>query len=147
MKKFLLLSFLILLFMTGCNTKEQIQIDTDAYIYDSDSSISEGAVVILKGLHDKKSNNFQGSISINDIEYPNVLFTSGSGFIAYEENKRTYLGEIYFNYETHQYTIEVSDKKLFHSLTKQEYQNDKLIISSPATNIEEARQINTLLKK
>ncbi|MFB5761482.1 hypothetical protein [Paenibacillus medicaginis] len=146
MKKYPLLLILILLFMAGCSTKEQIQIDTDAYLYDSDLNISEGVKVTLKGFYDKKNKNFKGSISINNIEYSDVLFTSGSGLIAYEENKRTYLGEIFFNYNTRQYTIEVSEKKLFYSLTKQEYQNNKLIISSPATNIEKAKQINTQLK-
>lgn len=133
--------------MTGCGTKEEIQIDTAAYMYSSNLSVKEGAKVTLKGWYDREDKNFQGSISINGIEYPNVLFASGADLIAYKESKRSFLGMIYFNYESHQYTIEVTDKNLFYSLTKQRYPNNKLIISSPATNFEEAQRINIFLKK
>ncbi|MFX3635932.1 MAG: hypothetical protein ACE3L7_28560 [Candidatus Pristimantibacillus sp.] len=149
MKKILLFltSVTLAIFIAGCSKTEKIEIHTPAYMYNTDSSVNQKATVVLNGFYNHSKGNFEGSMTINDVNFSTILFVSSMGLVAYDGTERTFVGQIYYNNETKQFTIEVSNSELYYTLTKQEYQEEVLIISSPAEDLEQAMQINEALKK
>ncbi|OAB48478.1 hypothetical protein [Paenibacillus antarcticus] len=128
------------------DSKKEINIKNAAFIYGSETEkIIE---VSMKGEYDTKDHNFIGSLVIGDeIKLENVLFSSGTGLISYIKTSRSYLGQIFFDYQSLKFTIEITDQDLYHKLTKSNNDgNKKITITSPAKNIEEAKRINKELK-
>lgn len=132
--------------LTGCDNKDKLEINSPAYMYESISGVDQEVDVVLSGLFNENENSFKGSMTIKNVNYATILFKSGAGLISYEDKKRTYLGEIFYNSQTRQYTIEISDSDLYEELTGQKYSNNKLVISSPAKDLDQAKQINTTIK-
>ncbi|WP_028608440.1 hypothetical protein [Paenibacillus harenae] len=146
-KLFLLLqAFTFAWLSAGCSGSDKLEIHAPAYMYNSDATISQKAEVALVGFFNHKNNNFEGSLTIDDIHLDKILFVPGTGLLSYEGEVRTYLGEIYFNRKTHALTIEISDSELYHALTKRNDKDGKVIISSPAEDLQQAVQVNTALK-
>ncbi len=146
MRKSIIFAIVILVAysLTGCDNKDKLEINSPAYMYESTSGVDQEVDVVLSGLFYENENSFKGSMTIKNVKYATILFKSGAGLISYED--KTYLGEIFYNSQTRQYSIEISDSDLYEELTGQKYSNNKLVISSPAKDLDQAIQINTTIK-
>lgn len=142
-----ILVILSLILISCVNQKKDIDINNPAFVFGDD--INKTIDVSIKGKYNVKENNFKGSMVIgNDINFENVIFSPGSGLISYNKTSRTYLGQIFFDYESKNYTIEITDPSIYSKLTNIDNDGLKTItISSPAKNLDEAKQINKELKE
>ncbi|WP_284236784.1 hypothetical protein [Paenibacillus glycanilyticus] len=118
-------------------------IDTDkpAFIYGD--TLNEQTSLQLKGDYDKKNHGFSGWLMIGDhIKLEHVLITSGFSLISYVGKERTEVGQVFFDYKTARISFEVTDPELYKRITSKSYDGvSKLIISSPASNAEEAKRV------
>lgn len=132
----------------GCSNSHQvIDIANPAYMYGDD--IDETLPVSMKGTYNKKKHSFRGSMEIDHrIKLDPVMFANGMGIIFFEGSKQTFLGQIYFDNESLNYTIEIIDPVIYEKLTNRPSDGQaKVIISSPSTNLEQAQQVNEELNK
>ncbi|MBU5670235.1 hypothetical protein [Paenibacillus brevis] len=138
--------FLSLLLLSCTDSKKEIDISNSAYLYGNE--VKETSEIKMKGEYDTKKHSFIGSLSIgNGITFDNITFSSGSGLISYNKATRAYLGQIFFDHNSLELTIEITDKDLYQKLTHSINDGEKKItITSPATNIEDAKRINSELK-
>ncbi|QLG38134.1 MULTISPECIES: membrane lipoprotein lipid attachment site-containing protein [unclassified Paenibacillus] len=146
MKRIIFVIFLGLLVLSACSNNEKIDISSPSYMFSEDYKISKEIEVSLKGHFNKDDNNYEGSLSINEINFKKVLFKHNSLLISYEGSERTVLGDIYLNTSDNQFAIVITEPSLYKQLTNEEYNKDGLIISSPASSLEEARSIEENLK-
>lgn len=146
MRKLFLLIFISTLILSACNKSEKIEITSQSYMYSKDSYISKELEVTLKGILKKDDNSYEGSLSLNDINFDKVLFKHNSLLIAYEGSERIVLGDIYLNKSESQFTIIITEPTLYKRLTNEEFKKEGLVISSPASSQEEAMEIEEKLK-
>ncbi|MGV2887136.1 hypothetical protein [Paenibacillus taichungensis] len=146
MKRIIFVIFLGLFVLSACSNNEKIEISSPSYMFCEDYKISKEIEVSLKGDFNKNDNNYEGSLSINEINFKKVLFKHNSLLISYEGSERTVLGDIYLNTLDNQFAIVITEPSLYKQLTNEEYNNEGLIISSPASSLEEARSIEENLK-
>lgn len=144
----LIAGLIVVILFASCSKQDKLEINSTSFMYSADSSSDQKIQVELNGYFDNKDNYFKGILKINDgIEYPTVLFSPGlSGLIAYNGKERIYLGEIFFDKNSQHFTLEISNADLYYSLTHKKYENQKLIISSPAESLEQAIEMNRTLK-
>lgn len=137
---------LMIVLMSCSNAYQEIHINSPAYMYGD--NINEVLPLSIEGRYNKKENTFIGSMEIdNRIKLDNVMFTHGSGIVFYEGSKRTFLGQIFFDNENSNYSMEIIDPVLYEKLTKRPSDGKaKVIISSPSNNFEQAQQVNEELK-
>ena len=144
----IMLSIVILsLPLTSCSdSKKDININSTALIYGNETE--KTSEISMKGEYNTKKHNFTGSLDIGaEIKLENIIFSPGSGLISYNKTLRQYLGQIFFDYESLKFTIEITDQELYHKLTQSNIDENKIItITSPAKTLEEAKQINMELK-
>lgn len=143
----IVLSIIMVVDFSGCTSKSQaIHISNSAYLYDA--NFSKPIEVTIDGKFNIKENSFIGSMMFkNEIKFENVLFSPGAGLVSYEGSKRTYWGQIFFDHEKLQYSMEITNPSIYELITNDKSKGDlKVIISSPATNLEQAIEINTILK-
>ena len=143
-----LLTLCVIFTATSCSKpNEKILINSPAYMYSG--MVSKPLDVIIDGYFDKKEHLFKGSISFGGkTKLENVLFFSGTGLISYKGKDRTNLGQILFDEENHNYSMQISDSQFIELLTNQKNnEKEMLIISSPAENAEEAKEIYEMLIK
>ncbi|GAB6926315.1 hypothetical protein JCM10914A_02980 [Paenibacillus sp. JCM 10914] len=147
MRKVLLI---ILLFSTiissGCNRSEEVEISSPSYMYSKDSDISEKVEVALKAYYNEDDDNYEGSLLINEFSFEKVLFKHNSLLIAYDGSERIVLGDIYLNKNEGQFTIIITEPTLYRKLTKKDIKESNLVISLPASNQKEAKEIEKSLK-
>jgi hypothetical protein len=93
-----------------------------------------------------KDNGFRGSMKIGNINYSTVLFVPGLNLNSYNGKEKTILGRIFYDNKSHQYSV-LLNKELSDSLNIQYDPKNTLIISSPATNYDQAKQIHQNLNK
>ncbi|WP_434749593.1 hypothetical protein [Paenibacillus amylolyticus] len=146
MKRAFFITFLILLILLGCNNHEKIDIKSPSYMFSENSEINGELKVSLMGECNNNENSFEGSLTINDIVFKKVIFMHKSLLISYEGAKRTVLGDIYLDKQANQFAIIITEPELYMKLTNGKYQNEGLVISSPASNLEEAKMIEEKLK-
>ncbi|MCM3134657.1 hypothetical protein M3629_17850 [Paenibacillus polysaccharolyticus] len=146
MKRALFITFLILFILSGCNDLEKIDINSPSYMFSENSGIASEVKVNLNGIFNKNENAFEGSLSINDMAFEKVIFMHKSLLISYEDAKRTVLGDIYLDKQANQFAIIITEPELYTKLTNEKYQNEGLVISAPASNLEEAKTIEEKLK-
>jgi len=146
MKRALFITFLILFILSGCNDHEKIDINSPSYMFSENSGIASEVKVNLNGIFNKNENAFEGSLSINDMAFEKVIFMHKSLLISYEGAKRTVLGDIYLDKQANQFAIIITEPELYTKLTNEKYQNEGLVISAPASNLEEAKTIEEKLK-
>lgn len=115
-------------------------------MFSENSEIASEVKVSLNGIFNKNENTFEGSLSINDSTFEKVIFMHKSLLITYEGAKRTVLGDIYFDKQANQFAIIITEPELYMKLTNGKYQNETLVISAPASNLEEAKMIEEKLK-
>lgn len=141
----LLIVFIIVL-MSSSNSYQEIHINSPAYMYED--NINEVVPVSIEGRYNKKENTFIGSMEIdNRIKLDNVTFIPGSGIVFYEGSNRTFLGQIYFDNENSNYSMEIIDPVIYEKLTKRPSDGKaEVIISSPSNNFEQAQQVTEELK-
>ncbi|WP_460321210.1 hypothetical protein [Paenibacillus sp. YSY-4.3] len=151
MKNSLLLKTLVIvllsLVLVSCtNPKQVINIDITAFMYGDE--INQTVEVSMNGEYNTKEHSFVGSLVIGDvIKLEHVTFSPGSGLISYNESTRSYLGQIFFDYKSLRFSIEITDQDLYQQLTLSNHDGDKKItITSPANNMEDAKRINAELK-
>lgn len=150
MKSFLLKTYMLVilsLILVSCtNPKQVINIDITAFMYGDE--INQTVEVSMNGEYNTKEHSFIGSLVIGDeIKLEHVTFSPGSGLISYNESTRSYLGQIFFDYKSLHFSIEITDQDLYQQLTHSNNDGDKKItITSPANNIEEAKRMNAELK-
>lgn len=74
MKKSILFIILIMVtfWLTGCTNKTNLEINSPAYMYESNSSVNEEVDVILSGLFNEKENSFKGSMTIKNIKFATI---------------------------------------------------------------------------
>lgn len=71
----------------------------------------------------------------NRIKLDHVSFTAGAGIVFYEGSNRTALGQLFFDTQNLNYTIEIIDLVLYEKLPKTPSDNKaKVIIRSPSYN-------------
>lgn len=145
MKRILCITLFILFILTGCSHREKIDIKLPSYMFSENSELNRELEVSLKGSMDK-NNAFEGALSINDILFEYVTFMHSSSLISYEGQKRTVLGDIYLDQQANQLAIVITDPELYMKLTNEKYQSESLVISSPASSLEEAKRIEEKLK-
>lgn len=142
-------TLLLLLLSTGCsNPYQEVHINGPAYMYSDDTE--QAMELVIEGRYDKKEYySFKGSISMgSDIKLENVLFTSGAGLVSYEGTQRSYLGQIFCDFDKGTYSIILDNAAFIEKLTKQEHsKGTKFIVSSPAANEKEAEEKYTMLRK
>ena len=146
MKRALFITFLILFILSGCNDHEKIDINSPSYMFSENSGIASEVKVNLNGIFNKNENAFEGYLSINDMAFEKVIFMHKSLLISYEGAKRTVLGDIYLDKQANQFAIIITEPELYTKLTNEKYQNEGLVISAPALNLEEAKTIEEKLK-
>ncbi|MEC0126247.1 hypothetical protein [Paenibacillus pabuli] len=146
MKKVLFIIFISTLILSACSNNEKIEISSPSYMYSKSSNISKELEATLKGTFNKDDNNYEGSLSINDINFEKVLFKHNSLLIAYEGSERMVIGDIYLNKTESQFSIIITEPTLYKKLTNEEFKKEALVISSPASNLEEAIEIEEKLK-
>ncbi|WP_339832436.1 hypothetical protein [Paenibacillus sp. FSL R7-0272] len=146
MNRALFITFLIIFILSGCNHHEKIDIKSPSYMFSENSEIASEVKVSLNGIFNKNENTFEGSLSINDSTFEKVIFMHKSLLITYEGAKRTVLGDIYFDKQANQFVIIITEPELYMKLTNGKYQNETLVISAPASNLEEAKMIEEKLK-
>ncbi|SCY65864.1 hypothetical protein SAMN05720606_107136 [Paenibacillus polysaccharolyticus] len=146
MKRALFITFLILFILSGCNDHEKIDINSPSYMFSENSGIASEVKVNLNGIFNKNENAFEGYLSINDMAFEKVIFMHKSLLISYEGAKRTVLGDIYLDKQANQFAIIITEPELYTKLTNEKYQNEGLVISAPASNLEEAKTIEEKLK-
>ncbi|WP_336774381.1 hypothetical protein [Paenibacillus sp. MMO-58] len=131
----------------GCsNPNQKIKMDSPAYIYGD--NFNKETEIILEGTYNKKNYNFSGSLTIGDIKFDNVRFVSSFGIKYYVGSKAMYIGQVFFDPKDERITFEVDDPDLYKQLTSKNYDGaSKLVISSPAKNLEEAEQVTSELKE
>lgn len=148
---FLLKTYIIVLLslvLISCtNPKQVINIDITAFMY-GDDEINQTIEVSMNGEYNTKEHSFIGSLVIGDeIKLEHVTFSPGSGLISYNESTRSYLGQIFFDYQSLNFSIEITDQDLYQQLTQSNHDGDKKItITSAANNLEEAQRMNAELK-
>ncbi|PZD94942.1 hypothetical protein DNH61_14965 [Paenibacillus sambharensis] len=130
--------------LSGCSNSEKVEINTPAFLYNSSSNTGTSIEVSISGQYDK-DNNFQGSLTIGGMEYPTILFKHGFGLIAYDKAERTILGLIFYDNETKDYSIHLTEGKLYGALQGDNSEGGTLIISSPAVDKEQAVEVHTRL--
>ncbi|MFP4977087.1 hypothetical protein ACE6ED_16905 [Paenibacillus sp. CN-4] len=138
---------LLALLLTSCyDPIEKVRIDTPAYAYGD--TMEQKLNVVLQGIYLPDDQDFRGSLTIGRMTFDRIYFYPGGGLLSYAGKERTFMGQIYFDYPTLQYSIEITDPKLYELLTGEAGEKkSKLTISSPAASIEEAREINAELKE
>ncbi|MNJ52186.1 hypothetical protein D3C77_475090 [compost metagenome] len=147
---FLLKTYIIVLLslvLVSCtNPKQVINIDITAFMYGDE--INQTVEVSMNGEYNTKEHSFVGSLVIGeDIKFEHVTFSPGSGLISYNESTRSYLGQIFFDYQSLNFSIEITDQGLYQQLTESNHDRDKKItITSPANNLEDAKRMNAELK-
>lgn len=146
MKRALFINFLILFILSGCNTHENIDIKSPSYMFSENSELASEVKVSLNGIFNRNENTFEGALSINDIAFKEVLFMHKSLLISYEGPERTVLGDIYIDKQAKQFAIIITEPELYMKLTNEKYENEGLVIISPATNLEAAKMIEEKLK-
>lgn len=146
MKRALCITFLILFILSGCNYHGKIDIKSPSYMFSENSEIHGGLRVTLHGKFNDHDNSFEGSLTINDMAFEKVIFMHKSLLISYEGPKRTVLGDIYLDKQANQFAIIITEPELYMKLTNAIYQNEGLVISSPASNLEEAKMVEEELK-
>ncbi|SEO05955.1 hypothetical protein [Paenibacillus sp. OK076] len=146
MKKIIFIIFISTLIISACSNNEKIQISSPSYMYSKSTSISKELEVTLRGDFNKDDDNYEGSLSINEINFEKVLFKHNSLLIAYEGSERTVLGNIYLNKSENEFSITITDPTLYKKLTNEEFKKDNLVISSPAFSQEEAIEVAEKLK-
>ncbi|WP_110929910.1 hypothetical protein [Paenibacillus bouchesdurhonensis] len=138
---------LLSLVLVSCTTsKKEININNAAFIYGDETN--QTLEVSMNGEYNTKEHSFNGSLVIGDeIKLEHVTFSPGSGLISYNESTRSYLGQIFFDYQSLHFSIEITDQDLYQQLTQSYHDGDKKItITSPANNMEDAKRINAELK-
>lgn len=143
----LLGTLLLLLLSIGCSNRyQEIHINSPAYMYSDDTE--QVMKIQVEGRYDIREDYFKGSISFGtDIKLNNVLFSSGVGLVSYEGAQRSFLGQIYCDFDKGTYSIRLDDAEFIERLTKQKHsKGTQFIVSSPALNKKEAEEIYTTLK-
>lgn len=142
-----MLVILSLILVSCTNPKQVISIDITAFMYGDE--INQTVEVSMNGEYNTKEHSFIGSLVIgNQIKLEHVTFSPGSGLISYNESTRSYLGQIFFDYKSLNFSIEITDQDLYQQLTESSnHDGDKKItITSPANNMEDAKRMNAELK-
>ncbi|MFD2117115.1 hypothetical protein ACFSTH_12200 [Paenibacillus yanchengensis] len=142
----LIVLVLILVQMNYSNSYQKININGPAYMYGD--SIDQVLPISIEGKYNKKKDSFIGSMEIdNRIKLDNVLFIPGADIIFYEGSKRTDLGRMFFDNESLNYSMEITDPVFYEKLTKSSSDGKaKVIISSPSNNYEQAQRVNEELR-
>ncbi|MGQ8874938.1 hypothetical protein [Paenibacillus sp. TSA_86.1] len=146
MKRARCITFVIVFILSGCNDLEKMDITSPSYMFSENSEIASEVKVSLIGIFNKKENAFEGSLAIHDNTFEKVIFMHKSLLISYEGAKRTVLGDIYLDKQAKQFAINITEPELYMKLTNEKYQNEGLVISAPASNLEEAKMIEEKLK-
>lgn len=146
MRRALCITFVIVFILSGCNDLEKMDIKSPSYMFSENSEIASEVKVSLNGIFNKNENAFEGSLSIDDNTFEKVIFMHKSLLISYEGAKRTVLGDIYLDKRAKQFAIIITEPELYMKLTNEKYQNEGLVISAPASNLEEAKRIEEKLK-
>lgn len=120
---------------------KDIKLDGPAYMYGD--RFNQATRLTLEGKYNRDDHNFQGSLTIGDkIKLNHVIILHGALLISYEGSKRTSVGPVFFDHEQVRISVEITDPGLFKLLTSVSYDGkSKLVISSPATNAEEAETV------
>lgn len=120
---------------------DNIDIHSHSFIYQQQGDFHREAKTALTGSYNFKRKQFEGKLSIDELTFPNVLFTSGVVLVSWGK-ERDLLGVIYFDNKTKRYAMEITDEKIYEKLTGLKYADSPLIISSPASSLEEAKNIH-----
>lgn len=146
MKRVLIFIFICTFFLSACVNNEKIEISSPSYMYSGTYKIDKKVNVVLRVNYNNKEDNYEGALTINDITFEKILFKHNASLISYKDSERTVLGDIYFDKKENQFAIIVTDPSLFKQLTNEDYKNEGLVISSPASSLEEAIEIEDKLK-
>ncbi|MHA0857984.1 hypothetical protein [Paenibacillus sp. CMAA1364] len=137
--------------ISSCSSKliigKNVEITSPAYMYNQELNINKEVKVMMSGFFNEEEDFFEGTLTIEDIYFSKVLFSSGTGLISYDGKERTFSGQIYYDEQTHAYSMELSDKELLRELTGNVLEDGTLIISSPADTLGDAMEINEDLKE
>ncbi|MEC0239964.1 hypothetical protein P4H66_08910 [Paenibacillus dokdonensis] len=133
---------IILWIINNWKIADNIDINSNSFIFQQNGDFNSEVKATLTGSYNSKRKQFEGKLSINGLTFPNVLFTSGLALTSHDGKETDVLGIIYFDNKTERYAIELTDEKIYEKLTGKKYNNSPLIISSPASSIEEANNIH-----
>jgi hypothetical protein len=137
----LVLGLMLIILFSGCSSKEKVNLSSSAFMYNANQTIEKEVQVVLTGYFSDQQNSFEGKLRINHLEYPHILFMPGTALISYEGEHRTVLGQMYYDKVTRHYAIEIHHQDLYAKLTDNQPPALPLILSSPASNLEQAQKI------
>lgn len=144
----LVISLFIILSMTGCTDPYQkIHMDSPAIIYGD--KFNQETRLTLDGHYDKRNYSFKGTLTLGDnIKLENVMITNGFSLRFYEGATRTSIGQGFFDHKSLRLSFEVTDPVIYKLITSESYDGaSDLVVSSPASTIEEAKQVAEELKQ
>lgn len=126
---------------------KEIDMNKPAFIYRD--TMNQETRLTLKGDYDKKNYSFVGSLTIGDnIKLEHVIITHGFSLISYVSTVRTVVGPVYFDYKKSKISFEITDPALYKLITSESYDGgSRLIVSSPASNVEEAKKVTEELEQ
>ncbi|MDB5052998.1 MAG: hypothetical protein JWM44_1048 [Bacilli bacterium] len=117
---------------------------TEAYKL-NDSQFARKISVKLTGHYFLKTDQFKGTISINNKDYMSCLLSSGVGMICYDGG-RTIYGQTYIGKDFKEITLEIESGQLYSNVSNNEPYTESLIISLPATDRNTSISLNNKLK-